>query len=68
MWMSGSSGDSFKTGPESVTKKLVIFGHGKVEIMDKKRVGIIGGGISGTALGYYLSLYDAAAIVVRQIK
>lgn len=33
MWMSGSSGDSFKTGPESVTKKLVIFGHGKVEIL-----------------------------------
>ena len=32
--------------------------------MTKKRIGIIGGGISGTALGYHLSLYDNAEIVI----
>ena len=32
--------------------------------MDKKRIGIIGGGISGTCLGYHLSLYDNAEIIV----
>ena len=32
--------------------------------MDKKRIGIIGGGISGTALGYYLSLYEEAEITI----
>ena len=26
--------------------------------MDKKKIGIIGGGIAGAALGYYLSLYE----------
>ena len=30
--------------------------------MEKKRIGIIGGGISGTCLGYHLSLYDNAEI------
>ena len=29
--------------------------------MAKKKIGIIGGGISGTALGYQLSLYDGEA-------
>ena len=28
----------------------------------KKRIGIIGGGISGTALGFNLSLYDDADV------
>lgn len=32
--------------------------------MKKIRVGIIGGGISGTALGYHLSLYDNAEVVL----
>ena len=32
--------------------------------MEKKRIGIIGGGISGTCLGYHLSLYDNAEITV----
>ncbi|MDR1379733.1 MAG: FAD-binding oxidoreductase [Synergistaceae bacterium] len=32
--------------------------------MKKLRVGIIGGGISGTALGYHLSLYGAAEVVL----
>lgn len=32
--------------------------------MKKKRIGIIGGGISGTALGYYLSLYGEAEPVI----
>jgi len=32
--------------------------------MEKKRIGIIGGGISGTCLGYHLSLYDNAEVVV----
>lgn len=32
--------------------------------MSKKKIGIIGGGISGTALGYHLSLYDDAEIVL----
>lgn len=32
--------------------------------MKKVRIGIIGGGISGTALGYHLSLYDNAEIVL----
>lgn len=32
--------------------------------MEKKRIGIIGGGISGTALGYYLSLYEEAEITI----
>ncbi len=32
--------------------------------MEKKRIGIIGGGIAGTALGYYLSLYDDAEITI----
>lgn len=32
--------------------------------MEKKRIGIIGGGISGTALGYHLSLYDNAEVVL----
>ena len=26
------------------------------KVMDKKKIGIIGGGISGTCLGYHLSL------------
>ena len=29
--------------------------------MDKKKIGIIGGGIAGAALGYYLSLYEGEA-------
>ncbi len=32
--------------------------------MEKKKIGIIGGGIAGTALGYYLSLYDDADITI----
>ena len=32
--------------------------------MEKKRIGIIGGGISGTCLGYHLSLYDNAEVIV----
>ena len=32
--------------------------------MEKKKIGIIGGGISGTCLGYHLSLYDNAEVVV----
>lgn len=32
--------------------------------MEKIRIGIIGGGISGTALGWHLSLYDNAEIVL----
>ena len=32
--------------------------------MTKKKIGIIGGGISGTALGYHLSLYDNADITI----
>ena len=32
--------------------------------MAKKKIGIIGGGISGTALGYHLSLYDGEAEVI----
>ena len=32
--------------------------------MEKKRIGIIGGGISGAALGYYLSLYEEADITI----
>ena len=32
--------------------------------MEKKRIGIVGGGIAGTALGYSLSLYDAAEVVI----
>lgn len=32
--------------------------------MKKIRIGIIGGGISGTALGYHLSLYDNAEITL----
>lgn len=32
--------------------------------MEKKRIGIIGGGISGTCLGYHLSLYDNAEVTV----
>lgn len=32
--------------------------------MEKVRVGIIGGGISGTCLGYHLSLYDNAEVTV----
>lgn len=32
--------------------------------MKKVRIGIIGGGISGTALGYHLSLYDNAEIML----
>ena len=30
----------------------------------RKKFGIIGGGISGTCLGYHLSLYDNAEVVV----
>lgn len=33
-------------------------------MMEKKRIGIIGGGISGTCLGYHLSLYDNAEVTV----
>lgn len=32
--------------------------------MEKIKIGIIGGGIAGTALGYYLSLYDNAEISI----
>ena len=32
--------------------------------MKKKKIGIIGGGISGTALGYHLSLYDEAEVTL----
>jgi glycine/D-amino acid oxidase-like deaminating enzyme len=32
--------------------------------MNKKKIGIIGGGIAGTALGYSLSLYDNAEVVL----
>ncbi len=32
--------------------------------MVKKRIGIIGGGIAGTALGYNLSLYDDADVII----
>ena len=32
--------------------------------MNKKRIGIIGGGISGTALGYHLSLYEEAEVTL----
>ena len=32
--------------------------------MTKKRVGIIGGGIVGTALGYYLSEYEYIDVTV----
>lgn len=32
--------------------------------MKKVRIGIIGGGISGTALGYHLSLYDNAEVTL----
>lgn len=32
--------------------------------MKKKKIGIIGGGISGTALGYHLSLYDEAEVTI----
>ena len=32
--------------------------------MNKKRIGIIGGGISGTALGYHLSLYEDAQVTL----
>lgn len=32
--------------------------------MEKKKIGIIGGGISGAALGYYLSLYEDADITI----
>ncbi len=32
--------------------------------MDKIRIGLIGGGISGTALGYHLSLYDNAEVTL----
>ena len=35
--------------------------------MEKKRIGIIGGGISGTCLGYHLSLYDNAEVIVFEI-
>ena len=32
--------------------------------MEKKKIGIIGGGISGACLGYHLSLYDNAEVIV----
>ena len=32
--------------------------------MKKKKIGIIGGGISGTALGYHLSLYEEAEVTL----
>ena len=32
--------------------------------MEKKRVGIIGGGIVGTALGYNLTLYDHVEVTL----
>ena len=32
--------------------------------MAKKKIGIIGGGIVGTALGYNLSLYDNADVTL----
>lgn len=34
--------------------------------MEKKRIAIIGGGISGTALGYYLSLYEQADVTIYE--
>ena len=33
--------------------------------MEKKKIGIIGGGISGACLGYHLSLYDNAEVIQR---
>ena len=32
--------------------------------MKTKKIGIIGGGVAGAALGYYLSLYDGAEITI----
>lgn len=32
--------------------------------MKIRKIGIIGGGVAGTALGYYLSLYENAEITI----